>query len=130
MGKKNKAEEGNETYEVWISAIDGWKRVEEHGNGGVFTNKQRCLLLAESKSHGDDVVETMVIERRPVAVFNGPAVSVKHRMAAIERKKEEDHGTVSGSGSQKDDVLPRGPELLGEASPGGRPGEGTPAGPG
>ena len=129
MGKKGKPEE-TWTYEVWLNTTSGWKRVEEHENGGVFTNKNRCLLLAESKSHGDDVIETMVIERRSVAVFNGPAISAKHMMAAIEKKKEETHGEVSGGGPQKDDVPQGSAQLSGEAASGGRAGEGAPVGPG
>ncbi|SRR5689334_4759473 len=129
MGRKGKPEERAD-YEVWLSTTGGWKRVEENGNGGVFTLKNRALLLAESKSNGDDVIEAMVIERRPVAVFNGPAISAKHHLAAMERKKEESNATVSSGSTQKDDVLPGGPQLGGEAPAGGRAGEGAPAGPG
>jgi hypothetical protein len=129
MGKKGKPE-GSDQYEIWISSVSGWKRVEEDGNGGVFVNKQRSLLIAESKSHGEDVVETMVIERRPIAVFNGPAISAKHQLAAVERKKEADHGTVPGGSPQKDNVPEGSPQLGGEAAPDRRVGEGAPAGPG
>jgi len=87
MGRKGKPEERTD-FEVWLSTTGGWKRVEEKQNGGVFTNKARALLLAESKSNGDNVVEAMVIERRPIAVFNGPANSAKQHLAALERKKE------------------------------------------
>jgi hypothetical protein len=127
MGKKGKPEESS-NFEVWLNTTGGWKRVEEHDNGGVFTNKQRCLLLAESKSHGDDVIETMVIERRSIAVFNGPAISAKHMMAAVERKKEETHGAVP-SGSPKEDDVPQGSaQLGGEAAAGGAGREGAPQG--
>jgi hypothetical protein len=129
MGKKGKPEDELQ-YEVWISTTSGWKRVEENGNGGVFVSKQRSLLMAENKSHGEDVIETMVIERRPIVVYNGPAISAKHLMAAAEKKKEKDHGEVHRSRAQENDLPDPGAQLGGEAAPGGRVGEGAPVGPG
>lgn len=127
MGKKGKPEE-SEQYEVWISAIDGWKRVEEHGNGGVFVSKNRAMLLAEAKSRGPEVVETMVIARRPIAVFNGEAIAVKHRLNAVEKKKEISDATVHSSREKEVDISDAGPEHVGEAAPGGAGREGTPEG--
>ena len=128
MGKKGKPEDDNANYEVWIAATDGYFRVEERDNGGVFASKQRAMLLAESKSHGENVIETLVIERRTVAVFNGPAISVKHKMAAIEKKKEAAHGEVHRSRAEEDQLPDPGPQLSGEAAPGGPGREGTPQG--
>ncbi len=130
MGKKGKPEDDNANYEVWIAAIDGYYRVEEKDNGGVFASKQRALLLAESKSHGENVIETLVIERRTVAVFNGPAISAKHQMAVIERKKEASHGEVHRSRSEENKLPDPGPQLGSEAAPGGAGREGAPVGPG
>jgi hypothetical protein len=129
MGKKGKPDDP-EQFEVWISTLDGWMQVEEKGNGGVFASKSRAMLLAESKSHGKDVVETMVIARRPVAVFNGEAISVKHKLSAVEKKKEIRDAQVH-SGGEKEVVVPdAGPQLSSEAVPGGDGREGTPVGPG
>lgn len=128
MGKKGKAEEDNANYEVWITSIDGYFRVEEKDNGGVFASKQRALLLAESKSHGNNVIETLVIERRTVSVFNGPAISVKHKMAVIEKKKEEAHGEIHRSRSEEDNLPDPGTQLGGGTAPGGSEREGAPQG--
>lgn len=128
MGKKGKPEEDNANYEVWITSTAGYFRVEEKENGGVFASKQRALLLAESKSHGENVIETLVIERRTVAVFNGPAISVKHKMAVIEKKKEEAHGEVHRSRAEEDKLPVPGTQLESEAAPGGAGREGTPDG--
>lgn len=130
MGKKGKAEDRAD-YEVWLNTTGGWKRVEEGSNGGVFPAKNRALLIAESKSNGDDVIEAMVIERRPIAVFNGPAISAKHHMAAIEKerkKKEEVHVEVSSGGPQENNLPDGSAQLGGEAAPGGQSGEGAPKG--
>jgi hypothetical protein len=128
MGKKGKPEDDNANYEVWIAALDGYFRVEERDNGGVFASKQRALLLAESKSHGESVIETLVIERRTVAVFNGPAISAKHQMAVIEKKKEAAHGEVHRSRSEEDQLPEPRAELGSEGAPGGAGREGTPQG--
>lgn len=127
MGKKSKPDDP-EQFEVWISTLDGWMQVEEKGNGGVFVSKNRAMLLAESKSHGEGVVETMVIARRPVAVFNGEAISVKHQLNAVEKKKEIKDAALLGSGEKAVHVPDPAPEHVGESSPGGGGREGTPQG--
>lgn len=126
MGKKGKPEE-SEQFEVWISSVKGWFRVEENGNEGVFVSKNRAMLLAESKSHGDEVVETMVIARRPIAVFNGEAIAVKHRLAAVGKKEMSDAKVHSGRPGQVDLPETRPADQL-EAGPGGAGREGTPEG--
>jgi hypothetical protein len=130
MGRKGKPED-REDFEIWLNTTGGWKRVEEEQNGGVFTAKNRALLLAESKSNGDDVIEVMVISRRPIAVFNGPAISAKHMMAAMEKerkKKEESNVAVPSGGPQKDDVPKGDAQLGGEAAAGERAGDRAPQG--
>ena len=129
MGKKGKPDEP-EQFEVWISTVDGWRQVVEKGNGGVFESRNRAMLLAESKSHGEGVIETMVIARRPIVVFNGEAISVKHLVGAVEKKKETSHAPVLSDREEKDVVPDAGPQLGGSAAPGGAGREGAPAGPG
>lgn len=128
MSRKSKPEEP-ETYEVWICyATDGWKRVEEKGNDGVFENQKRALLMAESKSHGAGVVETLVVERRPIAVFNGEAIGLKHRLNAVSKKEEGTDGKVHGDRPEASDVPAPGAQHVGEAAPGGPEGSGAPQG--
>jgi hypothetical protein len=80
MGKKRKEESGNETWEIWVHREDGeWMRVVEGGNDGIFANKQRALAIAGAKSTSEKVVEALVIERRPIANFNGPSIALKGR---------------------------------------------------
>jgi hypothetical protein len=126
MGKKGKPEE-SEQFEVWISSVKGWFRVEENGNEGVFVSKNRAMLLAESKSHGEEVVETMVISRRPIAVFNGEAIAVKHRLAAV-GKKETSNAEVHSGRKDQVDVPEARPTDQPETGPGGAGREGAPEG--
>ena len=128
MGKKCKPDEP-EQFEVWISKVDGWSQVQEGGNGGVFPNRNRAMLLAESKSHGEGVIETMVIARKPIVVFNGEAIGVKHLVGAVEKKKEISDAKVHSSGSQAVDLPDADPQLSSEGAPGGTGREGTPGGP-
>jgi hypothetical protein len=137
MGKKRKEEEGQETYEVWIYKEDGeWARAQERGNDGVFTSKQRALLIAGSKSQEEEVVETLVIERRPIASFNGPSISLKGKLAAAlakangteEKKKEEIHADgVHGDRAEEGEVVDPGPGREGEAGVPRPAGEAGPA---
>jgi hypothetical protein len=129
MGRKSKPDEP-ETFEVWLCyAADGWMRVEERDNEGIFENQKRALLLAESKSHGAGVVETMVVARRPIAVFNGEAIGMKHRLGAVPKKEEgKDHGEVHGCCPEARDIQVPGTQHIGEAPPGGPEREGTPEG--
>jgi len=146
MSKKSKQIDEPENYEVWVLyATDGWKRVEEGNNGGVFASRNRALLLAESKSHGEEVVETMVISRRPIATFNGEAISLKHKLKLPEewkkdegdvevvgktQKKEETNGgsVVHSDGPEAGHVAEASPEHSGQAAPGGAGREGAPPG--
>lgn len=116
MGKKGKPDEP-EQYEIWISSTEGWRQIHENGNGGVFPSKNRALILAEQASHGEGVVETMVISRRPVAVFNGEAIGTKHKLGAVEKKKEIKDAALHGGGQKAVDVPDAGPELKGEVVP-------------
>jgi hypothetical protein len=129
VGRKSKPDEP-ETYEVWLCyATDGWKRVEERDNDGVFDNQKRALLIAESKSHGKGVVETMVVARRPIAVFNGEAIGMKHRLNAVSKKEEgKTDGEVHGDRTKEGDVQDPGAQLGSEAAPGGAGREGAPKG--
>ena len=121
MGKKNKNIDEPENFEVWILyAEKGWMQVEEGGNA-IFQRKERALLLAQSKSNGKGVIETMVIARRPVATFNGEAIAFKHKQNAIEKKKENAHAEpeVHGGGPEARDAADAGTQLQSEAAPGG-----------
>jgi len=126
MGKKNKNLDEPEQYEVWILyAADGWKQVQERGDP-VIQSRNRALLLAESKSHGAGVVETMVISRKPVASFNGEAIALKHKVNAVEKKKQEEKADeVHGDRKAEGGVADPGAQHVGEAAPGGSVGEGT-----
>ncbi|MGI0148684.1 MAG: hypothetical protein ACREDF_04030 [Thermoplasmata archaeon] len=142
MGKKRKEEEGQETYEVWVSKDDGtWGRVVERGNDGIFSHKQRALAIAGSKSVEEGVVETLVIERRPIASFNGPSISLKGKLASaaskvnsstsgeVEPKKEEEihAGSVHGDRPEEGQVIDPGPGRPGEAGVPGPVREADPA---
>lgn len=106
MGKKR--EEGQETYEVWIYKNSGdWAQIVEGGNQGIFKHKPRALLLAQEKSLEEGIVEALVIERRPIVSFNGPAISVKGRLAKTDslmvdesKKKEESHAADGVHGNR------------------------------
>lgn len=90
MSKKKKLDEA-ETFEVWMLKTNGeWYQIQEDGNA-IFVGRNRALLIAQSRSQGQDVVETMVISRRPVASFNGEAISLKHRIRPVEKKEEQTH---------------------------------------
>jgi len=137
MGKKRKEDGGQETYEVWIYKDSGeWAQAAERGNQGIFGQKPRALLIAQSKSNEEGVVETLVIERRPIASFNGPSISLKGRLAAAvakanqngettppasgegeaEKKKEETHADgVHGDRAEEGQVVDSGPQREGEA---------------
>ena len=126
MGKKRREEkEGNETYEVWSAYIDGtWKQLTERDNGGIFPSKQRALLLAQNQSMKDGIIETLVIERRPIASFNGPAISAKGRFRAVEEKKEVPHAAdVHGDRPEAGQVVPAGDGLGRKGDLAGRGGE-------
>jgi hypothetical protein len=124
MGKKGKPDEP-EQFEVWISKVDGWSQVQEGGNGGVFPNRNRAMLLAESKSHGEGVIETMVIARKPIVVFNGEAIGVKHLVGAVEKKKEIKDAPIHSGSSQTVNIPDAGLADQPEAGPGGAGREGT-----
>jgi hypothetical protein len=128
MGKKGKAEE-IEQYEIWILHGDGtYKQVVEGDNAGIFTHRARALAIASSKSGNKGVVETMVISRRPIATFNGEAISLKGQLSAVQKKKEEPHGVdkVHGDRPKEGDDKPAGDQHVREASAPGSGGEGTP----
>ena len=119
MGKKGKPDEAF-TYEVWMSTVDrGWCQIEERGNGGVFDNRNRAMLIGESKFHDGNVVEVLVIERRAIATFNGEAISAKHLLKSVQQKKEiKDVDNVHGDRPEADNVPAPGPQLGSEAASG------------
>ncbi len=126
MGKKRREDrEGNESYEVWISHSSGrWTRVVERGNDGIFEQKARALAIAGVKSTVEGVVETLVVERRPIASFNGPAISLKGQLRAVGRsdelKKEESIGNdLHGGRSEAGPDASSGTQLERQADPGG-----------
>ena len=131
MSKKRREDrEGNETYEVWIHLVDDtWKQTVEAGNDGIFQSKQRALAMAGARSRDEDVMETLVIERRPIASFNGPAIGMKGRTRAVEKKKKEetDAASLHGNRPEAHEVVPAGPGHGGETGVRERGGEGDPA---
>jgi len=123
MGRKSKPEEP-EQYEIWILYETGdWKQVQEHGDP-IFTKKARALAIGQQKSGGAGVVETLVIARRSIAVFNGEAIGVKHNL----KKKEKVDAEVQRDRQEEGHVGDPGPEHVGEAAPGGAGREGAPPG--
>lgn len=137
MGRKKKEEDGQETYEVWISKTSGtWTQAVDGGNDGIFHNKKRALLIAGSKSTEEGVVETLLIERRLIASFNGPAISLKGRLAAAvakenssavdgsqEKKEKSSADDLHGDRTEEGQVVHPGPEREGEAGASGSAGE-------
>jgi hypothetical protein len=130
-------------YEVWSFKIDGnWYRAEERGNDGIFSQKNRALLIAGNTSTEAGVVEVIVIERREIARYNGDSIGEKFRLnqdrkktstgdqpVEKEKKKEEEsHAEVHGDRSKESDVPASGAEHVGEAASGGSEREGTPQG--
>lgn len=126
MGKKSKPDEP-EQFEVWIFYETGkWKQVQEDGDP-IFKSKNRALLIGQSKSQGPGVVEVMVILRRPIATFNGEAISQKGRIKAVE-KKEPNDAAVQRGGEEADKRGDPADEHVREAAPGGAGREGAPEG--
>src|SRR5436190_220740 len=117
MGKKNKADD-DETYEVWMLRTDGeWYQVARGGNA-IHKSRNTAMLLAEKQSHEKDVVETMVISRRPITTFNGEAIGLKHKIRPVEKKEKVDVQPEVHSDREKEGVvLQQGPEHVGEAAP-------------
>ncbi len=133
MGKKQKVDEP-ENFEVWVSYADdrGWQQIQENGNDGIFGNKVRAMLLAESNSHKEGVVETILIARRAVAAFNGEAIALKHRLKELNKKKEEKTDVVPdkvhGDRPEAGDVPDPGAQHGGQADPARTRSEGAPQG--
>jgi hypothetical protein len=127
MSKKRKEEGGQDTYEVWSFKTDGtWKQIAERGNEGIFGHKPRALLIAQNESSKEGVVETLVIQRRPIASFNGPAISLKGRInAAIEKQTSAEAKDVPEPEEKKKEEPAHAPDVHGD-----RPEEGHVADPG
>lgn len=132
MGKKRKEDaEGQETYEVWVYKTDGsWTQMVDKGNDGIFETKQRALAVSGWKSSHEGVVEAIVVERRLIASFNGPAIALKGRLKSglriVEDKKKEeksDGDFVHGSRPQEGQVVAPGPGHEGKAGVPGPAGE-------
>jgi hypothetical protein len=134
------------TYEIWTFKLDGrWYRSEERGNEGIFDNKARANAIAGKAAAEEGVIETILIERREIARYNGDAIGEKFvvlkeaaeqqakkekaRTALAEKESEKKEaktdGEVHGDRKKEGDVQAPGAQHVGEADHAGAGREGA-----